>query len=237
MAVVNLTSIPFAVDQVAIAVAPSDFGGGHIGLGFHAAKTGPHVLHLAWHRTLQSHAIPQSLRLCWAAEVLNVPPSASRQLVALVRVVAARLPTINYGINFLAARGSFVSGGAYKAPKGSDGLTCATFVVEVLRAGMIDLVKTDTWRSSPSNVAWGERVCAELARTPGAGIDEHVIAVRRNVNGLRVRPFEVAGAAQLDRKQWPATFDDVQPPAEAVEAQLKAICQSQAGGEATQQTA
>ena len=221
MAFANLNAVPFGAGQVAIAIAHSAYGGGHIGLAFHSAKAGPQVLHLSWHRKLEAHAVPDGLQTCWAADPLSVPPSASRQLVALIRAVAARGATINYGINFVAARGSFGANGSYKPPKGSDGLTCATFVVEVLRAGMVDLVKSNSWRQSPENVAWGNSVCEELAKAADA---EHVAAVRRNVNGLRLRPFEVAGAAQLGPERWPVDFDSAQQPASEAASQLPEIC-------------
>ena len=221
MAFANINAVPFGTDQVAIAIAHSAFGGGHIGLGFHSAKAGPQVLHLAWHRKLEAHAIPGGLQTCWTADALSVPPSASRQLVALIRAVATRGAQINYDINFVAARGSFSANGSYKAPKGSRGLTCATFVVEVLRAGMVNLVKDDTWRQSAENLDWGNAVCEQLAKSADT---EHVAAVSKNVNGLRMRPFEVAGAAQLGPKRWPADFDSVQRPASEVALQLLGIC-------------
>lgn len=217
----NLSTVPFQKDQLAIAVSHSNMGAGHIGLGFHSAKEGPKVLHLAWHKRLDVHAIPAELKTCWAAAPLGVPPAASKQLVAIVRAVANRGATICYGINFIAARGSFAANGSYKPPKNSDGLTCATFVVEVLRAGSVNLIKGETWRPDAANEAWGNAVCEELAKTSDT---EHVAAVRKNVNGLRLRPFEVAGAARLGPGSWPADFDSVQEPATEIGGQLAQIC-------------
>jgi len=222
MAYANLCAIPFGKEQVVIAVSKSQLGGGHLGIGFHSAKNGPQVLHLEWHRKLRAHSIPMDLTTCWIASPLNIPSGASKAIVALARVVATRGPTINYGINFLAARGSFESNGTYKPPKGSDGLTCATFIVELLRAGRVDLVKSADWKAHTANTDWANIVCTSLANTPS--VDQaHVDAVRQNINGLRMRPFEVAGAASLDSKRWPAEFDDVQGPAQRVADQLDQV--------------
>ena len=218
MALENLCSVPFGREQVAIAVCHSHFGSGHVGLGFHSAKSGPQVLHLAWHLRLEVHDIPAGLKTCWAAFAIAIPPMASKQVVALVRAVARRGASISYGLDFLAARGSFSANGNYKAPKGSDGLTCASFVVEVLRAAMVSLVNLPTWRSDPLNVAWGNKVCSQLV-AQGA---DHIEAVQKNVTGLRLTPFEVAGAAQLGAAAWPAEFDQVQAPAAEIERQFKA---------------
>jgi hypothetical protein len=221
MAFANLNTVPFTKDQLAVAVSHSHIGAGHIGLAFHSAKSGPQVLHLAWHRKLEVDAIPGGLKACWAASVLGVPSSASKQLVAFVRAVATRGATINYAVDFIAAKGSFSQNGNYKAPKNSDGLTCASFVVEALRGGMVNLVKESTWRADPANVEWGNAVCDELAKTADA---DHIASVRRSLNGLRLRPFEVAGAGALGPARWPAEFDEVQGPAAAVGAALLTIC-------------
>ena len=221
MALANLNTVQFTKDQLAVAVSHSHIGAGHIGLAFHSAKNGPQVLHLAWHRKLEVDAIPGGLKTCWAASILGVPPSASKQLVAFVRAVATRGATINYAVDFIASKGSFSPNGNYKPPKNSNGLTCASFVVEALRGGMVNLVKDSTWRADPANVAWGHAVCDELMKTADA---DHIASVRKSLNGLRMRPYEVAGAGELGRARWPANFDEVQAPAAVVGAELLPIC-------------
>lgn len=221
----NLTAVPFEKEQVVIAVANSSLGGGHLGIGFHSVRNGPQVLHLEWHKRLRTHSIPSGLTSCWIASPLNLPKGVSKAIVALTRAVSTRGIAINYGINFIAARGSFDSNGSYKPPKGSDGLTCATFIVELLRAGKVDLVQSDGWKMHEANVVWANVVCHSLEKTPGVD-SGHIDAVRRNINGLRMRPFEVAGAACLDSKSWPVGFDEVQEPAKFVESKLNKFCSS-----------
>ncbi len=220
MAIDRLDSVPFKSSEVAIAVSHSSFGGGHIGLGYFHAKEGPKVLHLAWHRDLKNDRIPDDLLTCWGALPLPLPPLASKQVVAFVRSVAAKGPSINYGIDFVAAKGAFNTNGSYKPPRGSDGLTCATFVLEILRACSVDLLKTQTWEASEENIDWGNRVCAELAKKD----PEHAGAVKQNVTGLRVRPYEVAAAAQCNRSSWAMDFHAVQEPSKVLITSLNALC-------------
>jgi hypothetical protein len=224
MALKDLRSVPllFGENEIAIAVSHGLFGEGHIGICFYAAKDGPKVMHLAWHEQLRINVIPTDLQNCWAAATLGVPHAASKAIVGIVRSVAARGATIRYGLNFIAAYGSFSPTGKYKPPKGSDGLTCSSFIVEVLRAARVNLVKEDTWRAEIENTAWANRVC-DLLIQKGADVD-HVASVRKSINGLRMRPFEVAGAARLGPSSWPADFDSVQEPAAAVRIDLNAIC-------------
>lgn len=223
MALANLIAVPFTQDQVAVAVSHSPMGAGHVGIGFHSVKDGPQVLHLAWHRRLSVDRVPDELKQCWSAEPCNLPQSAGKQVVAFVRAVAKRGAKINYAVNFIASKDSFSSNGTYKPPKGSHGLTCASFVLEVFRGGKIPLVRSDTWRDEPMNIDWGNRVCAQLEKDkdvdPG-----HVEAVRKTVSGFRLRPFEVAGACRLPLKDLPASFEAVQEPATQVEAELFFLC-------------
>jgi hypothetical protein len=221
MAFTSLLGIPLSKDQVAVAVSHSNLGAGHVGLAFHSAKHGLQVLHLAWHRRLMVERIPDELKTCWASSVLQLPPSASKQVVAYLRTVASRGAQINYSMDFIAAKGSFAPSGAYKPPKNSRGLTCSSFIVETLRGAMINLVDETTWRADPQNVAWARGVCDELARHADA---EHVSAVRASINGLRLRPFEVAGAGELGRAMWPASFHLVQQPAQVVAQELASVC-------------
>lgn len=216
-----------ARDEVAIAVGHSRYDGGHLGLIIHAAKDGPHVLHLAWHKDVQFNKIPDELKQCWMFHTLDLPSSTAKQVVAFIRAVAAKNPKICYGINFLAANGSFQPNGSYKAPKGSDGLTCASFVVEVLRGASVKLLQLETWDESTANTEWGNRVCDDLGRS---GVDpEHIQAVRDNIKGLRLMPFEAAAAVEMGRQAWPVSFNDVQGPAHAVAAQLIAFCPAPRG--------
>jgi hypothetical protein len=221
MALVNLNTVSFTPEQIAIAVTHSSMRAGHIGLAFHSERNGPQLLHLAWHQRMDVDAIPVDSKTCWASSVFGIPPSASKQLAAYLRGVAARGAVINYGIDFIAAKGSFSANGAYAPPAGSSGLTCASFVMEVLRGGSINLLKEATWRNELANVDWGHSVCDALEKYADP---EHISAVRKNVNGLRLRPFEVAGASGLSYKLWPVDFDTVQKPACAVEAELLQMC-------------
>lgn len=218
----SLDAATFTRDQVAIAFTRGTYGSGHIGIAFHTPNDGTQVTHLAWHKQLEVNTIPQEVRGCWACATVSLPPSASKQLVAVVRAVSKKKPQINYGLGAIAAKGSFTANGSYKPPRGSDGLTCTTFVVEVFRAAAIPLVNYHNWPADPANVQWGESVCRDLAQR-GASQD-HVDAVRKNVGGLRVMPYEAVGAALLPPNQRPATHADVQAGATSASTALNTIC-------------
>ncbi|WP_322061985.1 hypothetical protein [Paraburkholderia sp. J63] len=222
MAFDRLQNASFTRDQIAVALTHSSLGGGHLGVAFHSAKDGVQLTHLAWHQQLKVDNVPSEITQCWICTTVELPPLASKAAVAVMRSVSKKKPLINYGIGAVAAKGSFTGNGVYRAPKGSDGLTCATFVVEILRNAGIPLVKYETWKDNPENVAWGEAVCNALKKD---GVpDEHVDAVRKNVGKLRLRPYEAVGAAMLPAKQRPADYEAAQPGATAAEAALVEQC-------------
>ena len=225
MAFVNLNNATFRKDEVAVAMTHGTLGGGHLGIAFHHAKLGPQVVHLAWHRKLVVEAIP--IDKCWIAATVPLTPALAKQVVGMVRAVAHRLPTINYGINLVAAKGSFAVNGSYKAPKGSDGLTCASFVCEVFSAAKVPLIIMPTWKEDEKNKVWASAVLQKLIEDKDKGkvSQDHIDAVAANVkNGLRVRPAEVVAAALMQPPNRPATYEAASVASTEVEVALRDEC-------------
>jgi hypothetical protein len=218
----RLPDATFTRDQIAIALTHGLLGGGHLGIAFHSVKEGPQLTHLAWHHRLCVDNIPNDLRGCWVSKTVVLPPAASKAVVAVVRGLSKKRPQINYGLNAIAAKGSFAPNGSYRPPKGSDGLTCATFVVEVFRAAGIPLVSYESWEDRPENRSWGERVCQELQNRNVP--QEHIDSVRKNISGIRVRPCEAVAAAALPPRGRPANYLAVQDGAVEAEKALRDIC-------------
>jgi hypothetical protein len=220
MAYVHSAALEFPKEKAAIAVSRGAFGS-HLGIAFHSAKDGVQVLHLRTHLQLFSETFDAS-RLCWVASPLDLPPKASAQVVSIIRGLAKRRPHIPYGLNFLKSNGSFDPNGHYKAPKGSNGLTCATFVSTLFSDLRAPLIQPATWQPSDENRAWAEDVCKFL-ETHGVP-EDHVAAVRGNVDGLRVRPEEVAVAAVVAGADLPIDFTRATADAPMVMATLHAAC-------------
>lgn len=224
MAFLPLKATNLAPHSVAVALTYGGLGGGHIGVAFLGANEQYSMMHLGWHHKFKLDVIDDTFKGCWIATIIDLPTIASKHLTAVVRGISKTFPQISYGTNFIAAKGSF-QGNTYSAPEGSNGLTCASFVLEVLRAGNIPLINESTWEKTPENERWGAQVCDALAETEGVTAD-HVAAVRASINGLRLIPYEVSGAASLPKEQRPTTYQLVQPHAQGAEAALHAFCPS-----------
>ncbi|MDF5776544.1 hypothetical protein [Pseudomonas syringae] len=205
--------------ELAIALFHSDLGGGHLGIIFNEKQNKLKVMELGWHHVFYVSDIPH--RRCGIAIPVALPPNAGKSVIAVVRAVSRKKPKIPYGIDFVASKGSFL-GTTYTPPKGSDGLTCASFVLEVLRSAAVPLIQEETWTECDANREWAADVI-RLLRHHGAD-DRHVAAVEKNVRGLRLIPFELAAAAALPLDDRPASFADVQGIAGDLRIQLNSAC-------------
>ena len=137
--------------------------------------------------------------------------------------MAKREPNIPYGVDFLSAIGSFDSQGNHTPPKGSRGLSCATFVLEILRGLGFQVISENTWPTGV-NGAWVESICNELAVRKPIADEEHIAAVRAASSVARIKPEEAAAALVSVSQEWPLTFDDVQTPAVVVLAAVNEFC-------------
>lgn len=196
-------SFAFDKNQVAVTLGRGLFGG-HLGVAFHTATEGPKVLHLRFHKDLQVDPFTNSEHI-WIGCVVDLPKIASASLVGILRGLAKKRPNIGYGLNFIVGKGSFADNGSYKAPKGSDGFTCSTLITELFRKAALPLIDETTWQTDPSNLAWGNAVCCLLEALHPLEID-HLNAVKKNNIGLRIRPEEVAAAADLPFSIRPVGF-------------------------------
>lgn len=211
--------VPFAKEEVAVAIAHGALGS-HAGIAFHSAKDGIQLLHLQFHQKLAVDTYP--LSYCWITSPVAIPQLASKQLVGIVRAVAKRKPSINYGIDFIVAKGSFDANGHYKPPKGNKGLTCATFVSEIFRAASLPLIDEDTWEESSINIQWGNDVCGLLRKHKVS--EDHIAEVKSTINGLRVRPEEIGAASKLPYKDRPVTYKVASSNADEVMSALYKHC-------------
>jgi hypothetical protein len=114
----------------------------------------------------------------------------------------------------------------------STGLTCSSFVVEVLRGFHLDLIDESTWPSSDDNVKWANDIAAFFAdiagkfRTANQNQVAEMYEGRAKViagdasQGLRLLPTEVAGAVSMAQAGWPVAYQDAQGPANLARTEL-----------------
>jgi hypothetical protein len=176
----------------------------------------------AGHEAAQIPVEQQQPKSCWLASIVDLPEQVSKVVVGVARAVSKKGSKIHFGTDFIAAKGSFDAAGSYKAPRGSQGLTCASFVNELFYAAGISLVRPETWEELEGFEAWKKGVI-KLLKLKGAE-QGHIEAVANSKSKLRLRPEELAGAAASPNSERPMSFAQAQRVAAKVVEQIEASC-------------
>lgn len=102
------------------------------------------------------------------------------------------------------------------------GLTCATFIVELFNELGIPFIDVGTWQDRCGDIQWAERILAAISHSMPP---EHVDAQRKRIgHTVRVRPADIAAAGHLVDQQMEVSlhFDQVAPLSARIEADLLA---------------
>lgn len=130
---------------------------------------------------------------------------------------------IPYSIEYSAGE-YFADSGAQLKTEHGDGLTCATFVLEVLsRYGNIVLDRSTWPQDDAENAKWQQWIINAIARScQGEPIDTFLAQVKKIGNVARFRPEEVM-AATCEFEDEPLTFQQVAGPAQQVVDQMQLL--------------
>ncbi len=141
----------------------------------------------------------------------------AKGFAAMLKAVDDNKPQIRYGLDWENALGSFNSKGDYIDPERRLGLTCSTFVSELIAGHGFPAVDYETWpHNDPKDLDWRteqERLY-NLRLTEGrTRMTNDDIHAMMDVDPLvRLKPSQIAGAASSDFNQWPfahATADAI----------------------------
>jgi hypothetical protein len=211
-------------NEVALTLFAGDVGL-HIGFVFCPEGGTFKFVHLAFHHLLRVDDCP--LDRCSIIGKLPFKLQSLRYLRHALTRIGTDLPNIPYGVRIARKKGSFNSRGRYALPvDDADGLTCATFVVEVCRGiGVPVLIESD-WQPRPAEDAgWIDQICAMLANPRFGATPEHIARVRAGFNGLRIRPEDVAAIIPQWRKDGkPLAFNVVDVERKSIANQALTCC-------------
>lgn len=224
MAFLLAQDVSIGSEDVAIGLTHGLFGS-HLGVAYPDEDGTLKLLHLAAHKRLVIESYPPP---AWIASRIEIPPVLSSQVVALLREMGAKNPVpgnpshFDYGINLVAGQGAISGDGTYSPNLDSDGFTCASIIAEVFRFMGAGLVALESWTQTNINYAWG---CAIVCMLKAAHVPEdHIKAVEKNNIGLRLRPEEVAAAAEAPFVNRPVKFDDLSDRADELFDQIGRDC-------------
>ena len=195
------------------AIAPEDHYGVHSGLLYRIDGGMPRISHLAWHFRLRDE--PAADPYLWAD--VGLDESNSRIVAAWLASRQNSPSNIPYGID---AGGSCFDKTTreFLSPPLGKGLTCATYVVAVLKSLGFPLLLEDTWPTDRADDHSWQRAVIDELRKSGAE-EDYIDAAQRDVGARRYRPAEVVGSATS--ATWPVVFSDATALAAAVIADVQ----------------
>ncbi|WP_163869207.1 hypothetical protein [Myxococcus eversor] len=177
-------------------------------MAYKDASTGlAKLLHFRWHHFVASDVLSNtesSTRYRWVA--LNLPEEVAEVISQFCSVFEEKhraAPSRHIGSGLRYTDGTFKSDPLGFLTNDGCGLTCATFVMALLKTYGLELLRQEEWPQRLEDQSFHERIVQELEEK-GAET-EHVEAVRKEIGCARYRPEEVAAAALLG--EFPVGFN------------------------------
>ena len=199
-------------DTFGLAIRRVGDHGTHCAILFQGRDGTPWILHLAWNHKLMAGPVDEHYG--WVEASLT--PSNKKLLALLADRIWNSRPKIPYGLTNSGVSFDPMTGELGPVPLGQ-GLTCATFILALLKTEGLRLLDEETWPEG-ANDDW-QRWVVEALINDGAD-DEQVEAVKATIGSRRQRPAEVVGSATLSAQKWPVVFEEAQTVAAEVEASL-----------------
>lgn len=159
-------------------------------------------LHLAWDYQLISQDLPNNY--FWV--YVDMPASIKKFLAGLCSAITAAQPGVPYGLD---PSGIFFNNDGSVTITHGTGLTCATFVLTLLKSYGLALLDEATWPENNRNSEQNKIVTG--LRFHGKKSPE-LIKEDKNLIGSRFfTPEEVVAASTLKFDTWPVNYDTVSP--------------------------
>jgi hypothetical protein len=197
-----VSEVPLGNLQFAgVAIAQMDPGWYHAGM-LHREDDGPVVmLDLGWDHFLRNE--PPDQKYAWVQLKLHALRlrSVAAMCRRIARVYARPEPGLPYAFRYKDA--VFGDDGRLVLGDSEHGLTCATFVIAVLKSVSVELLNLTEWPHRRQDEERHRQLLARLDEDPRVS-RAHVAAVSDEVQCVRYRPEEVVGASAS--MQMPVPF-------------------------------
>jgi hypothetical protein len=164
----------------------------HIGVMYRERNAKYHFLHLAWHCRLRNDSDRPDYLSVWVAP--NVPAERQRSIAAFCRRVWRKNEKNGIPYAFSKPHGALdPTTGSFLIGPSRFGLTCSSFVLELLNAAGLQVAEYASWPvGREGDREWQQAIIAQL-ETQGAE-QEHIEHLRGEIGAVRFRPEEVAAA-------------------------------------------
>lgn len=176
--------------------------GAHVGILYRLDDEPVQLLHLAWHFRLQNDTdLPEDLHWGHLADLsLDDEPENISSLTAYLGLIAAENPNVPYGLSDHGVE--FTPDGKIVWDGEGGGLTCATFVLAVLRAQGFEPLDQSTWGDADlEDIEFQECVVKALANRDAVRAE----AVAEDIGCVRFTPKQVVGCCV--QSKWPHNWE------------------------------
>ncbi len=186
-------------------------------------NSGAAMIHLAWHRDLKIENLTENVTLLAS----QLHPENQKVVAEKCAWIARKnVKTIPYGVG--STKAGFSTDGYFAKQRPEDGLTCATYVIEIMAFLGFKVANTDSWPHRDEDHVWQKNILEQLERYLKRNphpLDRFRLNKQVKLIGkvIRIRPEEAAvAAAAFGELDEPRTFEAVLPDAQALAQLLRA---------------
>ena len=148
------------------------------------------LIHFAWHRDLRDDE-PDNTYL-WAD--IGLDTANARYLAAFAANLKRNQVNIFYGLDQAGSCFDSETGDFIPPPLGK-GLTCATFILAVMRSVGFAALLEESWSPREDDAAFGQQIVEDLIATQPPIDPAHISVLASDAGAKRFRPEEVVGGS------------------------------------------
>ena len=189
------------LESVSVACMLNSIGGLHVGFLYQREDSSRWLSHLAWELVFRNEPAGEQF-MCWVNVRISRP---NLEILAAVLEEMKSNRDVNYDVRYH-GENSYFDQVTWAYIKQEPGLTCATFIMALLRSLHLELFNVSVW---PGRLEDKPVLDALISQLEKCGVEPaRILAMRSNHQNIRFRPEEVCGA--VGEASWPVPFTSAQ---------------------------
>ena len=191
------------LEGVAIACFINHWGGLHVTFLYKREDDTTWLCDVAWNLVSRNEPVDEAADLCWVN--INKRPEILDFVAEALQLMGQNFGLIPYDVRF-SAEEDYFDPTTWSYKREMPGLTCATFIMAVLKNFKLNLFSVPTWPGRSEDRPALEHLISELEMR---GVDsKRIEEMRLNHDNIRFRPEEVCGS--VSEANWPVPFEIAQ---------------------------
>lgn len=182
------------IQVVSLGIAETSEGQRHVGI-IYRKDNQVRVCHLAWHCKLIDELASETAHFKFDWVRIAIPDAPLRAVVSFIELITGSNTGSEIPYSFLGQTQPFdrVTGKYNPSVHAGDGLTCATFILEIFKCLGLELLDESSFEERPDDLDWQNKITYWLRQRNVEG--HHVAKLEESNLAKRFRPEEVAAAS------------------------------------------